>query len=253
MHAVILAAGCGSRMGRLTRRRPKALLRLGGRTLLQWQLAALAEAGINEVSVVGGHAAEALPPGLRQVRNPHWPHSGPIASLRAAQPQALGTVLLVYGDGVFHPDYARALHASTADIAITVDRRWHKLWSLRFADVLSDAETLRMCDGRLVEIGARSNDLAAVEGQFTGLVRFSAQGWAQAQALLDELDPVTAQKLDTTGLLARLLQRGAAIETMAMDGRWCEVDSARDLALYRWLAHRCPGWSHDWRWQDAAA
>ena len=29
MHAVILAAGCGSRMGRLTRRRPKALLRLG--------------------------------------------------------------------------------------------------------------------------------------------------------------------------------------------------------------------------------
>lgn len=253
MHAVILAAGRGARMGRLTQRRPKALLRLGGRSLLEWQLQALAAAGIDQVSVVGGHAAEALPPALRPVCNLHWPHSGPIASLRAAQPQRLGTVLLVYGDGVFHPDYARALRASSADIAITVDRHWHTLWSLRFADVLSDAETLRMRDGRLLEIGARSRDLAAVEGQFTGLVRFSAQGWAQAQALLDELDPVVAQKLDTTGLLARLLQRGAAIETVAMDGRWCEVDSARDLALYRRLAYRCPGWSHDWRWPEAAA
>jgi L-glutamine-phosphate cytidylyltransferase len=251
MHAVILAAGCGSRMGRLTRRRPKALLRLGGRSLLDWQLAALAAAGIDAVSVVAGHAAEALPAGLRIAANPHWQSSGPVASFRAAQPDSLGDVLLVYGDGVFHPDFARALRASRADIAITVDARWRELWSLRFADVLADAETLRSRDGRLLEIGARAADSADIQAQFTGLVRFSARGWQQARALLDALDPAHAQRIDTTALLALLLRSGAQIETIPVQGRWCEVDSARDLALYRRLCHCRPGWSHDWRWSGA--
>lgn len=255
MHAVILAAGAGSRMGRLTRRRPKALLPLAGRRLLDWQRAALTAAGIAGVSVVSGHAAEALPssPSLRVVHNPDWQHSGPVASFACAAPQQFDSSLLVYGDGVFHPDLPRALGDSAADIAVTVDRRWQELWSLRFADVLADAETLRRQQGRLVEIGARAADTTAIEAQFTGLVRFSRQGWQQAQLALDTLPLAQRERIDTTSLLALLLARGVAIEAIDVAGRWCEVDSARDLALYRLLARRQPGWSHDWRWDEAHA
>lgn len=255
MHAVILAAGAGSRMGRLTRRRPKALLPLAGRRLLDWQYAALAAAGIDQVSVVSGHAAEALPAaGARElIHNENWQQSGPVASFACARPQRFERCLLVYGDGVFHPDLPRALRASTADIAVTVDRRWQELWSLRFADVLADAETLRRQQGRLVEIGGRAADAAAIEAQFTGLVCFSRQGWQQALAALDTLAPARRERIDTTSLLALLLQRGVAIEAIDVAGRWCEVDSARDLALYRLLARRRPGWSHDWRWDGACA
>lgn len=254
MHAVILAAGAGSRMGTLTRRRPKALLRLAGRRLLDWQLAALAAAGVDAVSVVSGHAAAALPAqdGFRLVHNADWQNSGPVASFACADPAAFEASLLVYGDGVFHPDLARALVHSPADIAITVDRRWQALWSRRFTDVLADAESLRRQDGRLREIGARVADVAAIEAQFTGLVRFSRRGWQQAAAVLDTLAPAQRRRIDTTALLALLLQHGADVAAIDVDGRWCEVDSARDLALYRLLARRCPGWSHDWRW-DAAA
>lgn len=250
---MILAAGAGSRMGRLTQRRPKALLRLGGRRLLDWQLAALRAAGIAGVSVVSGHAAAALPAadGFGLVHNAAWQDSGPIASFACADPARFDASLLVYGDGVFHPDLARALRHSTADVAITVDRRWQELWSRRFDDVLADAESLRRQDGQLREIGARAADVAAIEAQFTGLVRFSRRGWQQAEAALDTLAPARRRRIDTTALLALLLQRGAAVAAIDVDGRWCEVDSARDLALYRLLARRCPGWSHDWRW-DAA-
>ena len=254
MHAVILAAGAGSRMGTLTRRRPKALLRLAGRRLLDWQLAALAAAGVDAVKVVSGHAAAAWPAqnGFRLVHNVDWQNSGPIASFACADPAAHDVSLLVYGDGVFHPDLARALVRSPADIAITVDRHWHALWSRRFIDVLADAESLRRHDGRLCEIGARVADVAAIEAQFTGLVRFSRRGWQQAAAALATLAPEQRRRIDTTTLLALLLQRGVEIAVIDVAGRWCEVDSARDLALYRLLARRCPGWSHDWRW-DAAA
>lgn len=252
MLAVILAAGRGSRMGRLTRARPKAMLTLAGRSLLAWQRAALAAADIDAATIVTGHAHAAVrADGCRIVHNADWVGSGPIASLRCAQPAALGDFLLVYGDGLFHPSFAGALAASRADVAITVDRQWHALWRRRFDDVLADAETLRHADGRLVEIGRRTTDAAAIEAQFTGLVRFSAAGWAHAERVLAALPDERRRRIDTTALLALLLDDGVAIETIAVDGRWCEVDSARDLALYRLLAHRSPGWSHDWRWSGA--
>lgn len=241
-------------MGNLTRRRPKAMLRLAGRPLIDWQLAALAAAGIDAISVVAGHAADALqlPASVHRFDNIDWAQSGPVASLCCAAPEALGVLLLVYGDGVFHPRLASALRDSDADIAITVDRRWHALWSLRFADVLADAESLRRHEGTLIEIGARAHRIDAIEAQFTGLVRFSTRGWQSARQLLAELPEAQRRRLDTTALLAQLLQRGVPIATIDVDGGWCEVDSARDLALYRLLARHQPGWSHDWRW-DAAA
>ena len=74
--AVLLAAGEGSRMGNI----PKCLIQLDGQTLLQRQLIALTEAGVDEVVVVTGHhhlaverelaALKSLNP-IRVIRNAH--------------------------------------------------------------------------------------------------------------------------------------------------------------------------------------
>ena len=74
--AVLLAAGEGSRMGNI----PKCLIQLDGLTLLQRQLIALTEAGVDEVVVVSGHhhlaverelaALKSLNP-MRVIRNAH--------------------------------------------------------------------------------------------------------------------------------------------------------------------------------------
>ena len=52
MKAVILAAGKGERLLPLTENRPKHLLPIGGRPLLEWCLRGLSEEGINDVLVV---------------------------------------------------------------------------------------------------------------------------------------------------------------------------------------------------------
>ncbi|MEM6774966.1 MAG: N-acetylmuramate alpha-1-phosphate uridylyltransferase MurU [Pseudomonadota bacterium] len=51
MKAMILAAGRGERMRPLTLERPKPLLNAGGRTLLDWNLLRLAEAGVREAVI----------------------------------------------------------------------------------------------------------------------------------------------------------------------------------------------------------
>ena len=55
MKGIILAAGRGSRLGRYTDDRPKSLITLGGKTLMQRSLDNLRAAGFEEVVVVVGY------------------------------------------------------------------------------------------------------------------------------------------------------------------------------------------------------
>jgi NDP-sugar pyrophosphorylase family protein len=60
MRAMVLAAGLGTRLRPLTNDRPKALVEVGGRTLLEITLARLREFGIREVIINVHHFAEMI-------------------------------------------------------------------------------------------------------------------------------------------------------------------------------------------------
>lgn len=60
MKALLFAAGRGERMRPLTDTTPKPLLRVGGRRLVEWQLARLVAAGFTEVVINVAHLPELL-------------------------------------------------------------------------------------------------------------------------------------------------------------------------------------------------
>lgn len=60
MRAMILAAGRGERLKPLTNRVPKPLLEVQGRSLIEWQLRALADAGFREIVVNLSHLGERI-------------------------------------------------------------------------------------------------------------------------------------------------------------------------------------------------
>ena len=255
MRALILAAGRGSRMRALTSHHPKCLVKLDGRPLLDWQLEALQTAGAGEVAVVRGYCASALAgPGYVTFDNPRWAETDMVGSLLAADSWLRADECIVsYGDIVYHPAAVEALAASQADVAITYDRLWKQLWSDRFEDPLSDAETFRRTsDGFLQEIGHRASSLSDVEGQYMGLLKFTTAGWGQIKRLLSSAAPSELDQLDMTTLLGGLLSAGIPIAAIPVDGRWCEVDSADDLDLYAERLSQVIPWRHDWRWNNAA-
>ncbi|SMC23439.1 Choline kinase [Andreprevotia lacus DSM 23236] len=231
--AIILAAGRGSRMGELTAEQPKCFTRLHDRRLLDWQLTALRAAGINQIAIVRGYSAASFTEPVQYFENPRWAETNMVRTLAEARSWLEADDCIVsYSDIFYSAATVRALAANGDELAISYDPDWLAVWQKRFDDPLADAETFRRhADGRLAEIGARSDSVEAIEGQYMGLLKFTPDAWQRVAALLDERGS-TADKLDMTSLLRHGLAAGWRIGTVPVVGPWGEVDSASDLAAY---------------------
>jgi choline kinase len=237
MRAVILAAGRGSRMGQLGGDRPKCLVELEGRPLIERQIAALRKGGVDEIGVVRGYRAEMIDfPNISYFANERWAETNMVMSLAAAASWLrAGPVIVSYADIFYRGELVRGLAGAPGQLVVGYDRAWRDLWTRRFADPLADAETFRIAgDGRLLEIGGKTARIEDIEGQYMGLLKFSPPAWNAVEALLGTLDASVRDRLDMTGLLQRLLAGNRlTISTFATDGQWGEIDNPEDVALYQ--------------------
>jgi choline kinase len=237
MRALILAAGRGSRMGPLGDDRPKCLVELDGKPLLGRQIAALRRGGVDEIGIVRGYRAEMFDfPGLSYFDNARWAQTNMVMSLAAAAAWLhSGPVIVSYADIFYRGELVRALANASGALVVSYDRAWRHLWTRRFADPLSDAETFRIgAAGELLEIGGKTAKIEDIEGQYMGLLKFTPAAWSAVEALLATLDQPIRDRLDMTGLLRRLLAgRTIPIATLGTDGQWGEIDNPGDVALYQ--------------------
>ncbi|WP_311884266.1 MULTISPECIES: phosphocholine cytidylyltransferase family protein [unclassified Pseudomonas] len=237
MKAIILAAGRGSRMKSLTDERPKCLVELRGKPLLEWQLESLRAAGISDIAVVTGYKRELLAErGLSAFHNPHWAETNMVSSLACAESWLQGEPCIVsYSDIFYSPVAVQSLINSDATLAVTYAPNWLQLWTERFGDPLLDAETFRLTAAHtLAEIGNKPQSVDDVQGQYMGLLRFTPEGWAEVLRLRAELSPQQRDSMHMTNTLQRVIDAGRVpIAAVAYTGEWGEVDSSEDLSVYQ--------------------
>lgn len=233
MKAIILAAGRGSRMKNLTDDRPKCLVEVRGKALLDWQLTALRDAGIDQIAVVTGYKRELLiNRGLVEFHNLRWADTNMVSSLECAQAWLQNEPCIVtYSDIFFERSGVESLMTSAADLAVTYDPHWINLWKRRFQDPLSDAESFRLrADGTLIEIGSKPKTIKEVEGQYMGLLKFAPKGWDEVQRIRALLPAETRDQMHMTGTLQKIIESGrVSISAIKYLGDWGEVDSQEDL------------------------
>jgi choline kinase len=237
MKAIILAAGRGSRMKSLTDERPKCLVELRGKALLDWQLEALHKAGISEIAIVTGYKRELLSNrGLLEFHNTRWAETNMVSSLSCAEDWLqTGPCIVSYSDIFYEASAVESLMMSNAALAVTYDPHWLKLWEKRFGDPLLDAETFRINqDMILTEIGNKPKSTKEVQGQYMGLLRFTPDGWREVLRIRAGLPSAECDSMHMTGTMQRVIEAGLiAIKAITYERPWGEVDSAEDLLAYQ--------------------
>jgi choline kinase len=249
MKAIIVAAGRGKRLGVETDDIPKCMVKVGGRSILHWQLDALAAAGVDDVVIVRGYLGDRIAgpaggPKLRFVDNPEWASNNILMSLFYAQAEMGDGFLFTYSDIVFSPEHARRVAASSAPVGLIVDRRWRDAYEGRTLHPVSEAELAHVAGSgdaaTVTRVGKRQVAEKDAAGEFTGLARFAPAGTA---ALADVWREALARGLDAPfGAAATLRQaylsdglnavaaRGVALGAVLVDGGWREIDTEQDLA-----------------------
>lgn len=182
MHGLIAAAGLSSRLQDLGDKRNKVLLDLGGQTLLGNILNVFGAADVSDILVVAGFDGLAVRLACNTkatcLFNPFFEHYGILSSVWQASDRLAGKpFVFTTGDHYFTADRLRAFLADQPE-----------------ADTLVDVE-LKACDDedmkvyvtRTGEFRTMSKTIlpGTILGEFTGLVRFSADG---SQHFFDTLD-----------------------------------------------------------------
>ena len=236
MKAIILAAGRGSRMKGMTDDRPKCLVELRGKALLEWQLEALKKAGIHEIAIVTGYKRELLAGyGLVEFHNPRWAETNMVSSLGCAHEWLNAEPCIVsYSDIFYDVSAVTSLMDSAARLAVTFDPHWLELWEQRFENPLLDAETFRLnSDGTVAEIGNKPVSVEDVQGQYMGLLRFTPDGWHEVVRIWAGLTAAEGDKMHMTGTLQKVIEAGKIpVSAIPYEREWGEIDSADDIEVY---------------------
>ena len=250
--AIIIAAGFEEGLLPLIEDRPKAMLEIKGKTLLERQIQALNECGVKDIVVVRGYQKEQIDlPNIRYYDNDRFRDTGELTSLFMADSEMSDRFLFLYSDILFDPSILEKLLKSRADISIVVDRAWNdhertqKEQRTKKPDLvvtpqppqtgyryLPTAEAIP-----LARIG-RQLPLDEADGEFVGMAMFSAAGaqtlctvYQQAQTRDFPRGFHEAGSLETaafTDILQELVDQQHEVACVDIYKGWLEIDTFED-------------------------
>lgn len=237
MKAIILGAGQGKRLLPLTADEPKALLSVGDRRLVGWQVHEMARCGVREFVVVTGFKADKVEKTLEALRqehtactfravfNPFYTVADNLASCWMVRAEMDGDFLLLNGDTLFEASVMRTLLGSPrAPITLAVDEKTH---------YDEDDMKIRRDGTRLLEIG-KTLPPDAVDGESIGMLYFRDKGPALFKAALEHAMLETAAlKQWYLSIIGQIAQAHDVRTQLIAGHRWCEVDYPLDLERAR--------------------
>lgn len=253
MKVIILAAGQGSRLRPLTDDRPKCMVEVNGISIIERQLDAMHSCGIKDedITIVAGYRNDVLQnrfqdTSLHFIVNEAFETTNMVCSLMCARSlmEKEEDIIISYGDIIYGESVFQNILKVQDDMSVIVDDGWLEYWSKRCENPLDDAETLMFDqDDYLTEIGQKTTELAKVQSQYIGLMRFKGSG---LKALLDlsteaerrsEKGEVlwrtdrTYAKMYMTDLLQGLIDEGHKLRAVHIQRGWYEIDDCEDLKV----------------------
>ncbi|MBD3293667.1 MAG: NTP transferase domain-containing protein [Armatimonadia bacterium] len=221
--AVILAAGKGTRMLPLTNRRPKPLVPVAGRPILEHIVGGLASAGIDEVCLVIGWMGEqiqdafgdgtALGCELTYVWQEEYGGTG-AALLLAEEFIGDDKFVLGWGDIIIPPENYRNM------MAIFRHERPEAMLAVNRVDDPWEGAAVYVEDGyvdRIIEKPLKGTSTTNFNN--AGLFVFGPD----VLQILKDTEVSTRGELEVPSAIETLLERGRAIRAYEIDGYWSDV------------------------------
>jgi choline kinase len=144
-------------------------------------------------------------------------------------------ILISYGDIVFNDNVFQTIQKADDKINIVVDKEWRRYWEARMENPLRDAETLKIDNGYIKELGKKSNSYNDIEGQYIGLIKIRKDVAIKVKEFYEKLDKNKLydgkdyENIYMTSFLQIISDNILPLTPVYIKNGWIEVDEPSDL------------------------
>ena len=125
---IILAAGKGTRLRPLTDDIPKCLVKVKGKSLIDWQIEVAKRVGIDDIIVIRGYEKEKLEylkeKNIKLIDNLDYDTTNMVETLFKAREYFDKDIIISYGDIIYEEKVLKKLLESRYSISVVVDHGW---------------------------------------------------------------------------------------------------------------------------------
>ena len=232
---LVLAASRGNNLYELTEDRPKAMLNIRGKPLLQRLVDEFKKRSVNDITVIAGYKSDTLDvSGVDMRLNTRFESTGELYSLACARDKFSDDMVIIYGDLLFRSYILQDLLEREGEIVIVVDSLIDEVEVTGTPDYVwcdsPDDRSLFMQDVRLQRVSEKKNADDPPSGRWTGMMRVRTQGRLWLDQALDELATRPGyEQLTLPDLLNHLTQNGRPVTVHYINGHWLDVNSVNDI------------------------
>lgn len=241
MRAIFIGAGRGSRLMPTTANEPKCFAKVQGTRILDWNLQALADNGIEDICFIGGYLIDTVReayPKFTYRHNHDWENNNILASLFFAEDLMNEPFICCYSDTLFSSNLIAGLNASEHDITLSIDTGWATRYEDRTEHPADDAEKATIENGIITRIH-RQIEPSIAWGEFTGAAKFSTAGasdlkahYARCHAAYSRKpfrESALFEKAYFIHLLQEMIEHGVEMRHTDSDSEYIEIDTQQDF------------------------
>ena len=237
---IILAAGRGSRMKRLTKNKPKSFVKIDkSKRLIDKVIENFVSLGFKKITLITGYKSSQFNEfkKINKIKNRKWKTTNIFGSLICAD-RILSKYqcIISYADICYDKEAIEILKKSKnkKGIVILSFKFWKKYWQERFKNPLKDLETFKVNNkNQLLEIGDRTDSYRNIQGQYMGVFKIDPNTWDKIKQQLFK-ENKNLNKIDITALFQLILKKKICnIYVKNYKKKWFEIDNINDYNLLK--------------------
>ncbi|CAI3672930.1 L-glutamine-phosphate cytidylyltransferase [Clostridium neonatale] len=245
---IILAAGKGTRLRPLTDDIPKCLVKVKGKSLIDWQIEVAKRVGIDDIIVIRGYEKEKLEylkeKNIKLIDNLDYDTTNMVETLFKAREYFDKDIIISYGDIIYEEKVLKKLVESRHSISVVVDHGWEKYWKMRCDNIYSDAESLVLNDkGCIINIGQKVNTIDFIQGQYIGLSKFDQSGIKKLIKIYEKEKEAfqngknyicktrNIKQIYMTDIIEKIIDENIEVYEVPINRGWIEIDTIKDLEI----------------------
>ena len=233
------------------REKPKSLIEIKGKTILERQLEKLRKIGFNNIAVVKGYKGDQITiNNIKYYKNPDFEKKHSLHSLMCAKDHMDKGFILLYSDILFNEEILKQLIQNEEDIILLVDNSYSyhkhdidKKLDLVVSKTKQSSYYRTLQPSTMIEVTKIGKNIPKEEAdfEFIGIAYFSEKGAETLKKIFDDCkekntkqkfhEAENFEKAGVTDIIQEIIDRGFTVNALQVYKGWMEIHNKKDKKI----------------------